>query len=114
MLHFHIHLQDSPNLGFGEGIPLYFYNYQYEGRYVERGIPGCGETEQVVENVPSRYGMRNNDLLALPVRSRLFPASDIQGLIDTGVVDNYLSNSETGGRRDLFIGSALVPKFEGT
>lgn len=49
--HVHIHLQDSPALGFGEGIPLYFYNYRCEGRIIERGIPTGGEAEQVVENV---------------------------------------------------------------
>jgi murein DD-endopeptidase MepM/ murein hydrolase activator NlpD len=51
--HLHIHLQDSPTLGFGEGIPLYFYNYRFGGRVIERGIPTGGEVEQVVENEPS-------------------------------------------------------------
>jgi murein DD-endopeptidase MepM/ murein hydrolase activator NlpD len=50
--HVHIHLQDSPELGFGEGIPLYFYDYRCDGKFVERGIPSGGTAAQVIENVP--------------------------------------------------------------
>ena len=49
--HLHIHLQACPTLGFGEGIPLYFYDYRCSGRVIERGIPTGGASEQVVENL---------------------------------------------------------------
>ena len=51
--HLHIHLQDSPVLGFGEGIPLYFHGYRCGGKLVDCGIPTGGATEQVVEQVPA-------------------------------------------------------------
>lgn len=38
--HLHIHLQDD--LDFGEGLPLYFYGYKSDGKYVERGMPRGG------------------------------------------------------------------------
>jgi len=38
--HLHIHLQDE--LDFGEGLPLYFYGYKSDGKYVERGMPRGG------------------------------------------------------------------------
>jgi len=50
--HVHIHLQDNASLGFGEGIPLYFYHYRSAGKIVDRGIPTGGDAEQVVENIP--------------------------------------------------------------
>jgi hypothetical protein len=50
--HIHIHLQDSPDLSFGEGIPLYFYNYRCDGKIIELGIPKGGKFEQVIENAP--------------------------------------------------------------
>lgn len=38
--HLHIHLQDE--LDFGEGLPLYFYGYRSDGKYVERVMPRGG------------------------------------------------------------------------
>lgn len=49
--HVHIHLQDTPEEGWGEGIPLPFWNYRLAGRVVERGIPTGGEQPQVVEQI---------------------------------------------------------------
>ena len=40
--HLHMHLQDTPTISFGEGIPLYFYNYYADGKFVKRGIPTGG------------------------------------------------------------------------
>lgn len=55
--HIHIHLQDSPKDGSGEGIPMYFHNYRMGDRVIEKGIPTGGfnsagdTTGQVVEQV---------------------------------------------------------------
>ncbi len=38
--HLHIHLQDD--LDFGEGLPLYFYGYTSDGKYIGRGMPRGG------------------------------------------------------------------------
>ncbi|MDQ3331363.1 MAG: M23 family metallopeptidase [Planctomycetota bacterium] len=38
--HLHIDLQDD--VDFGEGLPLYFYGYTSDGKYVERGMPRGG------------------------------------------------------------------------
>lgn len=40
--HLHLHLQDTPEAHFGEGIPLCFHNYRAGGKLVERGIPTGG------------------------------------------------------------------------
>jgi hypothetical protein len=53
-----VHLQDTLNLDFGEGIPLEFRHYTLNGRHVARGIPTGTSDEkavgQIVENAPSR------------------------------------------------------------
>ncbi len=54
--HVHVHLQDTPVLHFGEGIPLYFHAYRLGDSLVQRGMPTGGITEnrmtgQIVENV---------------------------------------------------------------
>lgn len=42
--HVHVHLQDTPELGVGEGIPLYFASYVVldRGETIRRGIPQGG------------------------------------------------------------------------
>jgi hypothetical protein len=40
--HIHIHLQDTDDLEFGEGIPLYFSNYKADRKYVSLGMPKGG------------------------------------------------------------------------
>jgi murein DD-endopeptidase MepM/ murein hydrolase activator NlpD len=55
--HLHLHLQDTPTLLLGEGIPLEFRNYRTGGGIVARGMPTGGVkggklVGQVVENVP--------------------------------------------------------------
>jgi len=40
--HLHVHLQDTPEDHFGEGIPLYFHNYRADGKLIDRGIPTGG------------------------------------------------------------------------
>ncbi len=40
--HLHIHLQDTPDLGLGEGIPLLFHDYRSAGRRFDRAIPTGG------------------------------------------------------------------------
>lgn len=69
--HLHVHLQDTPDDGFGEGIPLYFHSYRLEGQVVERGIPTGGANRQIVEHaVPQTQAER------LPInRSRRFQAT---------------------------------------
>jgi hypothetical protein len=37
--HVHIHLQDTSEDGWGEGIPLYFSKYLLDGKLIDRGIP---------------------------------------------------------------------------
>lgn len=54
--HVHIHLQDTPVLHFGEGIPFYFHDYRLGDSLVRRGMPTGGVaqgrmTGQVVEQV---------------------------------------------------------------
>jgi hypothetical protein len=58
--HLHIHLQDTDEPDFGEGIPLYFHHYRVVGtdQVIDRGIPtggfgASGPTGQVVEHVGS-------------------------------------------------------------
>lgn len=56
--HVHIHLQDTPEDGWGEGIPLYFHNYLRDGKLIDRGIPTGGDLlgsdpiGQIVEQGP--------------------------------------------------------------
>jgi murein DD-endopeptidase MepM/ murein hydrolase activator NlpD len=55
--HLHVHLQDTPELHFGEAIPLYFHNYRVGGKLVERGIPTGGFRDgklsgEVIEHIP--------------------------------------------------------------
>ena len=40
--HLHLHLQDSPRVYFGEGVPFYFHDYRYGDRVVARGMPEGG------------------------------------------------------------------------
>ncbi|HEX5105672.1 MAG TPA: M23 family metallopeptidase [Pirellulaceae bacterium] len=40
--HLHIHLQDTPRLHVGEGIPLLFWGYRADGRWIDRGMPTGG------------------------------------------------------------------------
>jgi murein DD-endopeptidase MepM/ murein hydrolase activator NlpD len=40
--HVHLHVQDSRDAYFGEGIPFYFHRYRYAGRLIERGMPEGG------------------------------------------------------------------------
>ncbi|MEO0909187.1 MAG: M23 family metallopeptidase [Pseudomonadota bacterium] len=42
--HLHFHLQTTPELGAGEGLPAQFLNYQANGARIERGEPVRGET----------------------------------------------------------------------
>ena len=41
--HVHLHVQDSPRVYFGEGIPFYFHQYAHAGRVIERGMPEGGQ-----------------------------------------------------------------------
>ena len=41
--HLHFHLQNSPALGAGEGLPAFFENYVADGEAVERGEPLKGQ-----------------------------------------------------------------------
>lgn len=45
--HLHIHLQDSEDDFFAEGIPLYFSRYISRGQVVERGMPTGGFTDDL-------------------------------------------------------------------
>lgn len=40
--HVHLHLQDTVELGVGEGIPFFFAGYERDGALVERGMPAGG------------------------------------------------------------------------
>jgi hypothetical protein len=56
--HLHIHLQDTPDLFLGEGIPLYFRQYRVGSTVVQRGVPSGGVRRgqwigQVIEHVGS-------------------------------------------------------------
>ena len=42
--HLHLHLQNTPVLGEGEGLPAFFNAYRADGKDVERGEPQRGET----------------------------------------------------------------------
>jgi hypothetical protein len=50
--HIHIHLQDTADDGWGEGIPLYFHHYRSGDQLIDRGIPTGGLERQIVEHVP--------------------------------------------------------------
>ncbi len=41
--HLHFHLQNSPDLGQGDGLPAFFHGYLSDGINVERGEPVRGE-----------------------------------------------------------------------
>lgn len=47
--HLHFHMQTSPRLGRGEGLPAQFTNYQADDVPVSRGEPRKGETIQPAE-----------------------------------------------------------------
>lgn len=47
--HLHFHMQTSPRLGRGEGLPTQFTNYKADGVLVSRGEPRKGETIQPAE-----------------------------------------------------------------
>ncbi|HXH05513.1 MAG TPA: M23 family metallopeptidase [Vicinamibacterales bacterium] len=52
--HVHLHLQDTPG-ELGEAIPFYFFDYEVDGRRVERGMPTGGRragrwTGEIVRN----------------------------------------------------------------
>lgn len=54
--HVHVHLQDTPELHFGEGIPMYFHSYRVGDQLIARGIPTGGVRDgrfvgEVVEQV---------------------------------------------------------------
>jgi murein DD-endopeptidase MepM/ murein hydrolase activator NlpD len=42
--HIHYHLQDTPDIDQGEGLPVKFISYYSNGRYLESGEPKIGET----------------------------------------------------------------------
>ncbi len=42
--HIHFHLQTTPDLRAGEGLPAFFLNYSADGRSVAKGEPAAGET----------------------------------------------------------------------
>ena len=44
--HLHFHMQTSPTLGQGAGLPMQFTNYQSDGVPISRGEPRRGETIQ--------------------------------------------------------------------
>ena len=43
--HVHLHLQDSPRVYFGEGIPFYFHGYRHSGHVIDRGMPEGGRRD---------------------------------------------------------------------
>lgn len=47
--HLHFHLQTSPGLGRGEGLPAQFADYLADGAQVERGEPARGQIIQALE-----------------------------------------------------------------
>ncbi len=55
--HLHMHVQDNKNFDLGEGIPLLFAHYESNGKYVEKGIPNGGISDdgkfagEIVKNV---------------------------------------------------------------
>ena len=40
--HVHVHLQDTPTVYLGEGIPMFFHDYRVHGGHVDRGMPTGG------------------------------------------------------------------------
>jgi hypothetical protein len=42
--HLHMHLQTTPTLAEGEGLPAFFNDYRADGALVERGEPQAGQT----------------------------------------------------------------------
>jgi hypothetical protein len=47
--HLHIHLQTTPNLADGKGLPLQFLRYQADGKPVERGEPTKDQTVSMTD-----------------------------------------------------------------
>jgi murein DD-endopeptidase MepM/ murein hydrolase activator NlpD len=70
--HVHIHLQDSTDPDFSEGVPLPFHHYRVDGQLVERGIPRGGIRAdgtfvgQVVENVAMESKLETRSTSATP------------------------------------------------
>lgn len=49
--HVHVHLQTTPDVELGEGVPLLFHGYlDDDGRVVERGMPTGGRHPQIIEH----------------------------------------------------------------
>ncbi len=47
--HLHFHLQTSPSLGHGEGLPAQFLSYLADGEAIENGEPTRGQTVQPIK-----------------------------------------------------------------
>lgn len=47
--HLHFHMQTSPRLGRGEGLPVQFTNYRADGALIDRGEPRKGEIVRPAE-----------------------------------------------------------------
>lgn len=63
--HVHLHLQDTRERYFGEGIPFYFHRYRHDGRVIERGMPTGGEdgnryNGDVIEHVTEKPGVSSD------------------------------------------------------
>src|SRR3546814_2633745 len=48
--HLHLHLQDAPKFGEGNGLPVFFEHYTANGQAVERGEPVKGQTVAPVDD----------------------------------------------------------------
>ncbi|MFH1749053.1 MAG: M23 family metallopeptidase [Planctomycetota bacterium] len=63
--HIHLHLQDTPQPYFGEGIPFSFSRYERRGHVIERGMPRGGRRNgrysgDSVAHVPERSAGQSN------------------------------------------------------
>ena len=103
--HLHVHLQDTPEVGAGEGIPMHFANYVVleDGRTIRRGIPhgGMRGGRYVGQTVSASVGRGGAGRIELPQRdlvrhgnrSRCEAQPVVAGLILEGTGDRQGLNT---------------------
>src|SRR3546814_1333444 len=64
--HLHLHLQDAPKFGEGNGLPVFFEHYTANGHAVERGEPVKGQTVAPVDDRSEEHTSELQSLVRTP------------------------------------------------